>query len=111
MIDHKNGDTIDNRRANLRAATVADNARNTGLRSDNSSGFKGVIWHSQIGRWRAQLIMHGKKVSLGCYSSADDAARAWDEGARRYHGEFARLNFPRPGERGLKGEAASGGVP
>lgn len=92
--DHINGDGLDNRRANLRPASHALNCANQRLRVNNASGFKGVHLVVRSGRWRAQLGKDGARVHLGCYETAEEAARAYDVAALAAWGEFARLNFP-----------------
>ncbi len=100
-IDHINGDTLDNRRCNLRLADIAENSRNTRLRSDNSTGFKGV-GKLPNGKYRAYIGVENRFIALGVYSSPDEAARAYDKAARLYFGEFACVNFPLPGEQGCQ---------
>jgi len=99
--DHINGDGLDNRKANLRAATARQNAHNTCKKRTNtrneapSSAFKGVHLDRSSGRWRAQIrCPGGKRLSLGSFLQPEAAARAYDEAARKLFGEFARLNFP-----------------
>jgi hypothetical protein len=93
-VDHINGDGLDNRRANLRPATHAQNMRNTRLTSSNTSGFRGVYYRKDRGAWAAQIVVDGRRIYLGRFSDAVEAARAYDEAARLHHGEFATLNFP-----------------
>lgn len=95
-VDHRNRDSLDNRRENLRLATVSQNIAN-GLSRGGSSKFKGVSLTR--GRWRASLRKNYKTIFLGSFTIEEEAARAHDEAARRLHGEFARVNFPRDGER------------
>lgn len=92
-VDHANKDTLDNRRANLRVATRAQNMWNRGRTRANRSGFKGVHWDRREKKFRAGIRCNGAYRSLGYFYSAYDAARAYDKAARRLHGEFARLNF------------------
>lgn len=92
-VDHRNGNGLDNRRANLREATHAQNTRNARRRSDSTTGFKGV-WLHREGVWRATIQAAGRRQHLCVYPTPEDAARAYDEAARELHGEFARLNFP-----------------
>ena len=95
MVDHINGDGLDNRRANLRGATAAQNSANARLRRDSTSGFKGVHRNGPRGLpWRAQIHKGGKKHHLGLFESPEVAARAYDAAARELFGEFARTNFP-----------------
>ncbi|MFI5473137.1 HNH endonuclease [Streptomyces cacaoi] len=93
-VDHVNGNGLDNRRANLRAATASQNQANQRMRRDNRSGFRGVQ-HAPGDRWRALLIAKGQRISLGYYDAREDAARAYDAAAIDHFGEFARTNFPR----------------
>lgn len=100
LVDHVNGNTLDNRRNNLRVVTVAENSRNTGLRTDNSTGYKGVGRILPSGKYRAYIGVNEQFISLGSYDNPEEAARAYDEAARFYFGEFACVNFPMPGEQG-----------
>ena len=91
-VDHRNHDKLDNRRANLRVCTRADNMKNRRLRSDSVSGYKGV-GGSPKGRWVAKITSDGRRLHLGTFDTAEEAARAYDGAARELHGEFALLNF------------------
>ena len=88
--DHKDGDRLNNRRSNLRPATVQENAYNKKARS--RSGYKGVYLCSNSARWMAQITVEKKTYHLGCFSTPADAARAYNEAAVKHHGEFACLN-------------------
>jgi AP2 domain len=92
QTDHKDGDGLNNRRSNLRPATTVENNRNRRLRSDNTSGYKGVYWHKQAKCWRAKISVDGKYRSLGCFYDVRAAARAYDKAALEYYGEFACTN-------------------
>jgi len=92
MVDHINGNGIDNRKQNLRLVTKAQNMMNKKAPKNNTSGFKGVAWHKQNNRWRAYLTVHGKQISLGLYDTKKEAAKAWNLAARAYFGEYALLN-------------------
>lgn len=93
LVDHVNGNALDNRRANLREATYTENVRNTKKRP-NRSGYKGVTWHSKTGKWHAGITVNKRRISLGYYSDPAEAAHAYDHAARQHFGEFARFNFP-----------------
>jgi hypothetical protein len=91
-IDHKNGNGLDNRKANLREATRSQqtaNARKTS--KPTSSVYKGVV--RCRGAWRAQIQPDGKCIYLGSFQSEEEAARAYDDAAREVFGEFANTNF------------------
>jgi hypothetical protein len=88
-VDHKNGDSLDNRRLNLRAATHAQNMQNVGITKANTSGYKGVNWNSAAGKWHARIRVSGKRFHLGLFETAEDAHAAYTAAALKYHGEFA----------------------
>lgn len=93
MIDHRNGDTLDNRKINLRFCTMSENGRNRGKQVNNTSGYKGVAVGRE-GKWQCAIKLHGKRMPLGIFDDPVEAARVYDRAALIYHGEFARLNFP-----------------
>lgn len=97
-VDHVNLDRLDNRRENLRFTTEMLNKANLRLRSDNSTGFKGVS--RRRGKWRATINCNGRQRHLGDFGDPQAAAIAYDDAARTLFGEFARLNFPNDDERG-----------
>ena len=84
---------LDNRRANLRLSTVAQNAWNSKKRNPRS-GYKGVWFAADKGLWRAAIVCHGRRIHLGYFTDKIAAARAYDAAAKKYYKEFARLNFP-----------------
>jgi len=94
VVDHRNCDGLDNRRTNLRFATHAQNTRNRRKKKNGSSQFLGVYFNKEKSTWDSQLMHNGKKIWVGRFKTEIDAARAYDAAARKYHGEFARLNFP-----------------
>lgn len=91
QIDHINGDQRDNRIANLRVASTAENSRNAKSQA-GSSQFKGVSASGR--RWVARIKSNRKNISLGSFATEVDAAKAYDAAAIVHFGEFARLNFP-----------------
>jgi hypothetical protein len=97
-VDHINHNTLDNRKCNLRVVPKCVNAQNTLISSNNTSGFKGVSFDKSRAAWMASISSNGKQISLGRFPSAELAARAYDDAARRLHGPLARLNFPKDGE-------------
>lgn len=92
VVDHKNGNKIDNRWINLRLCTVQENTYNSKIPKHNTSGFKGVTFHKPSGKWWAHIKKDGKRISLGYYSNAREAARAYNKKARELRGEFAKVN-------------------
>lgn len=99
QTDHVNGNGLDNRRANLREATTAENGRNV-PKLRGVSRFKGVSWHKARSRWQVRIhIAPGNERHLGYFTDEMQAAMAYDAWARICYGEFACLNFPEPGER------------
>jgi hypothetical protein len=95
LVDHRNGDTLDNRRDNLRPATHSQNQFNKAKTTEKtSSRFIGVYLEKHSGLWGAKISRQGKSIWLGRFKSELDAAKVYDEAAKKYHGEFARLNFP-----------------
>lgn len=89
-VDHKDGDGLNNRRDNLREATRSQNMWNQGVRKNNSSGFKGVHWHSLVGKWRSEITQNGEKMVLGYFDTAESAAAAYALANANLRGEFAR---------------------
>jgi hypothetical protein len=94
LVDHRNGDGLDNRRDNLRLATHSQNTCNRKKKTCTSSKYIGVCLDKQTGKWRSLIMINGKSLSLGRFDSELDAAKAYDVAAREYHKDFARLNFP-----------------
>jgi hypothetical protein len=105
VVDHINGDPLDNRRSNLRICTAKENSRNgkkgTFAKENCTSKYKGASLcttkHPKYGEykyWRSQIVVDGVNIYLGQFKTEEDAARAYDEAAKKHFGEFARLNFP-----------------
>lgn len=92
VVDHVNRDRLDNRRENLRVATRSQNTANSIKPSTNTSGYKGVSYRKEQDRWRAFIRVNKKGISLGQYATAIEAARAYNEAALKYFGEYALLN-------------------
>lgn len=90
QIDHINLNRRDNRFTNLREATKSQNQGNRGADRDNTSGFKGVCWHEQRGKWQAHLGVTGTRRYLGLFSTREEAHAAYISAARKHFGEFTR---------------------
>lgn len=88
-VDHINGDRSDNRISNLRLATRSQNRANTFLRTDNTSGIKGVSMHSTSKRWRARVYRNGVETHLGFFNTKEEAAEAYRVAALESFGQFA----------------------
>lgn len=91
-IDHHNGDSLDNRRSNLRACTHSQNAMNSRKRRNCTSRYKGVYWHCRSRKWIASIKIHDRQQHLGCFDNELNAAAAYNQKACEYFGRFARLN-------------------
>jgi HNH endonuclease len=92
QVDHKDGNVLNNQKSNLRICTIRQNRQNSKRSKHNSSGYKGVVFHKRQKKWNSAITHNGKTIHLGCFDNKEDAARAYDEGATRYFGEFARTN-------------------
>ena len=88
FADHRNGDSLDNRRANLRFANYIQNAQNRWKLPISRQPYKGV--EERNGRWRARIRVNRTRIHLGCFGSAEEANQAYQDAARKYFGEFVR---------------------
>jgi hypothetical protein len=93
VVHHVNNDGCDNRKQNLRIVTYKQNAVNNKPKPGPSK-YKGVYWHKQRRKWVASLRHHRKKIYIGVFTDEIEAAKAYDTAAKKYHGEYAYLNFP-----------------
>lgn len=94
-VDHINGNSLDNRRENLRVVSPRDNCKNNRGNPDSTSRFVGVWWHRRNHKWIAEIKDHDcRKLYLGSFLEEEDAALIRDAAAYRLHGEMAHLNFP-----------------
>jgi hypothetical protein len=92
VVDHRNCDSLDNRRANLRVVTQAVNMRNRRKRKNTSSRYIGVWFDKKRNKWTVQIRYNGQKLWLGRFDDESAAAKVYDEAAKKYFGEIARLN-------------------
>lgn len=102
MVDHKNGIGLDNRKENLREATLSQNQMNkikqaTCNGNPTSSKFKGVCYDKSRSKWQAHIGLNSKIIRLGRFTDEVEAAQAYDRKAIELFGNYARLNFPREG--------------
>ena len=94
VVDHINGNGLDNRKCNLRIVDDQKNAANRRCHAGSSSKYKGVAWHIIRRKWQVNICVNGKNIYLGLHENEVDAALTYDMAAMKYFGEFARLNFP-----------------
>jgi hypothetical protein len=87
-VDHIDNNKHNNNLINLRYATIQENSRNTKLSSKNTSGTKGVCWHKKSMRWRAQICINGKRITLGNFLNKDDAITIRIQKAKDEFGEY-----------------------
>lgn len=92
-IDHINRIKHDNRFENLRLATRSQNMQYAGNRITNTSGYKGVSWQKARKLWQSCICINGSTKYLGCYDTAEKAAKAYDKAALKRDPEFAYINF------------------
>ena len=96
-IDHINGNTLDNRKENLRFVTHQQNVFNSNRKTPKNpgtthSGYKGVLWRNDRKKWRVSITCDGIRHYIGLYENKHEAARAYNEAARRFFGQYAKLN-------------------
>lgn len=92
QVDHINGDGLDNRKVNLRLCSQMENRRNLQKSVSNSSGFKGVHYDNQFGKWKATITLNNRPTFI-CYSEClFCAAEAYNQKAKEFYGEFANIN-------------------
>lgn len=92
MVDHRDGNGLNNQRSNIRLCTRGQNKMNQNTRS-GSSQFKGVTWNKRAKKWRAFITVDSKLMYLGSFKSEVAAAKKYDIKAKDLHGDFANLNF------------------
>ena len=88
-VDHEDTNRLNNAWLNLRKCTVAQNNHNAGLRCDNTSGIKGVVWVATRQKWQAQVYLGRKHHYFGMFSDKEEARQAVQKGRHKLHGEFA----------------------
>lgn len=92
IIDHKNGNPLDNRKCNLRKCTKAQNDYNKRMQPYNTSGVTGVTWDKSRNKWQANICYKGKCIHLGRFTNKQDAINARKQGEDKYFGEFSYNN-------------------
>lgn len=91
IVDHIDGNGLNNLRSNIRACSNSQNLCNRGANKNNSTGMKGVYALGK--RWTSKIKTNMKSIHLGVFDTKEDAALAYDMAAKKYHGEFAKTNF------------------
>ena len=91
VIDHRDGNPLNNRWSNLRLSTYSGNAANRGRMRSNTSGFKGAVFDPRTGKWLALISKEGRRYCLGRYPTAEEAHEAYVAKARELFGDFARV--------------------
>ena len=94
QADHIDGNGLNNRRSNLRACTNTENQWNTGAKINNTSGFKGVCWRADMGKWVAKIKVNGKMKHIGLFTTPEAAHAAYCTAAAELHGEFVNIGKP-----------------
>ena len=95
ICDHINRNGLDNRKSNLRPATVSQNLCNKPKRKAMTrSKYKGLEWDKNQRKVKARIQINHRVIYLGSFDSEIAAAKAYDQAAQKYHREFASLNFP-----------------
>lgn len=91
IVDHINGNVLDNRKENLRFASKSTNGMNRLKQANNKSGYKGVCYHKSAKKWVAQLTVSGKRVINSFHETAEEAAEAYKNAALLHHKQFAKF--------------------
>lgn len=91
-VDHRDGDGLNNRRSNIRVATKQQNNFNKAIQRNSSSGRKGVSWNASCSKWHAYISVNRRKIYLGLFIDKEDAAKAYEDAAKAFAGEFTRTH-------------------
>lgn len=94
IVDHIDNNTLNNLETNLRLVSYQQNSFNKNCHINSKSSFKGVIYNKRINKWHSCISYNGKKHYLGVSENKEAAARKYDEFAKKFFGEYAKLNFP-----------------
>jgi hypothetical protein len=92
-IDHKDNNKSNNKIDNLRIATVGENNKNKPSTKNSTSKYKGVSWKTKENKWYVAVRVNGKSTHFGVFYDEIEAALAYNQAAKKYHGEFAYINI------------------
>jgi hypothetical protein len=91
VVDHRDGDRLNNQKSNLRVCTVRENNINVGLTRRNRSGYRGVSFSKTSGKWRATISLDRKQLHLGYFDRPEKASAAYEEAAELFYGDNRRV--------------------
>ena len=93
VVDHIDHNGLNNQKNNLRVCTMSENCKNTSSRKDSTSKYLGVSFHKMTKKWQASVYNNQTQIYIGLFKNEIDAAKAYNESAKKYHGEFANINL------------------
>lgn len=89
VIDHINGNSLDNRKCNLRECKTGENSMNMKKPATNTSGYKGVSWDKRSNKWSVKISLNNKTINIGTYKDIKDANDAYINASKKYHGKYS----------------------
>jgi hypothetical protein len=91
VVDHWDGNRLNNKKTNLRACSIGENSKNIRMSLSNKSGYRGVSWSKDMEKWRATISLNGKTQHLGYFDDPERASAAYEEAAELFYGDNRRL--------------------
>lgn len=92
VVDHRDGNGLNNRRSNLRICTQSQNSKNQGLKKNNTSGLKGVSFNKKNSKWVARISVNNKRIHLGSFNSKEKAYEKYCNASKKYHKEYSKVS-------------------
>jgi len=89
-VDHADGNGLNNKKSNIRIADAFGNRQNRAVPKSNTSGLKGAFFHKRDNKWMSKIVANGRSIFLGYFPDKESAHAAYQEGSKKYHGEFSR---------------------